>query len=186
MPFALGWASSGSVEFGATFEVWDGRSESCWKTVSLSNWREFFTSGPDAGVFLARLSISVDIAGWSILVPVTSDYWMAEVRFEDSTSNNEFVISTNDWSFLPFALSRAFSLISIHTFEDGSDILGLELNYTEVFCLWDHFDSIAQDTWCSTGSGWLVKALFPLSRCGFLNVSNWVAELSGKDWSWSI
>jgi hypothetical protein len=147
------------------------------------------TLGTSAGItgfgrfqVLARLSISVDIAGWSILVPVTSDYWMAEVRFEDSTSNNEFVISTNDWSFMPFALSGAFSLISIHAFEEGSDILGLKLNCTEVFCLWDHFDSIAQDTWCSTGSGWLVKALFPISSCGFLNVSNLVAEFSGSTW----
>jgi len=68
-------------------------------------WDEFSTSRPDALVHGARLTISVVEASWSLHFPVSSGWWMTEVRLEEIVSIVALVgVVGNDLTSSPSAL----------------------------------------------------------------------------------
>ena len=94
---------------------------------------------------------------------------MAEVGSEEISSIDEVVIGGNIFTFSPFALSRALSLVSINALLNEGGVSVHEYWSTEVG-LWDHFSSGREDAWCSAGIH--VEAGVPISDWNVLNLSS--------------
>ena len=85
---------------------------------------EFFTSGPDAFSFSTGILVSERHAFNDVLLPLVGGWWMAEVGSEEISAFDKFVIGSNNLSFSPFALSRAFSLVSVNAlFNEGGVVV---------------------------------------------------------------
>jgi len=150
-----------------------------WNAESLFR-AEFFSGRPLA------LSLATGIFGGSRdalsnwLVPVVSGWWMAEVGSEEISSFDEVVVGSDILSFSPFALSRAFGLVSLNAFVNESDI-AIHEHWSAEVVVWDQVSTVAIDTWGWAGTGWHVKASFPLSWWSILVSTLWVAELLSEE-----
>ena len=130
---------------------------------------EFFSCGPHAFSLSAGVLVSDSDALWKVLLPVIGGWWMAEVGSEEISSIDEVVIGGNIFTFSPFALSRALSLVSVDALLNVGGVGAHEIWSTEVG-LWDHFSSGREDAWCSAGIH--VEACFPFSDWDLLNLSS--------------
>jgi hypothetical protein len=98
-------------------------------------------------------------------------WWMAEVGSEEVAACFEVIIGCDNLSFSPFTLTAAYSLISIEAFLDFGDILG-HVVWSTVVSIWDQIDSVVIDTWGCAGTGWHVKAYFPISSWDLFNTTS--------------
>jgi len=105
---------------------------------------------------------------------------MAEVGSKEVSSFDEVVVGSDILSFSPFALSRAFGLVSLNAFVNESDI-AIHEHWSAEVVVWDQVSTVAIDTWGWAGTGWHVKASFPLSWWSILVSTLWVAELLSEE-----
>jgi len=132
------------------------------------------------------LSLATGIFGGSsdalsnLLVPVVSGWWMAEVGSEEISSFNEVVVGGDILSFSPFALSGAFGIVSLNAFVNESDI-AIHEHWSAEVVIWDQIGTVAIDARSWAGTGWHVKASFPLSWWSILVSTLWVAELLSEE-----
>lgn len=113
---------------------------------------------------------------------------MAEVPFEEflGVVESDILVSNNNLSWIPLAITRAGSFISSHAWLNGANVICQVFDGAEAG-VWNQFRAISSNTnVIITARNVSAYALFPLSSSSVLIGNSWMAELSSKEWFWWV